>query len=96
MLSSCATTNDVSIIRVLHQRILNLEEKISILEQSTNLNYVTKTQPMFESHIFKVPNSNGSVTSINIIYNGQYYIGPKNEQYTSIPTQRQIERLYRQ
>jgi hypothetical protein len=41
-----------------------------------------------------LPNSNGSVTPVPIKRQGNVYIGPKGEQYTSYPTVEQLQPVY--
>jgi uncharacterized protein YcfJ len=41
-----------------------------------------------------IVNSNGSVTPVVLRRQGNYYVGPKGEQYSSIPTPEQLKPVY--
>ncbi len=46
------------------------------------------------TQIVNVTNSNGSVTPVRLTRQGSYYIGPKGERYTTLPTQEQLKSAY--
>jgi uncharacterized protein YcfJ len=41
-----------------------------------------------------ITNSNGSVTPVVLRRQGNYYVGPKGEQYSSVPTPEQLKPIY--
>lgn len=41
-----------------------------------------------------ITNSNGSRTSVKLTREGPYYIGPRGELYTSLPTNEQLRIVY--
>lgn len=41
-----------------------------------------------------ITNSNGSKTSVQLVRRGSYYIGPRGEWYTSMPTNEQLRAAY--
>jgi hypothetical protein len=41
-----------------------------------------------------LPNPNGSVTPVAIKRQGNVYVGPRGEQYTSYPTVQQLQPIY--
>ncbi len=44
--------------------------------------------------IINVNNSNGSITPVTLTRQGNLYVGPKGEQYTSLPTEEQLRKIY--
>ena len=44
--------------------------------------------------IINVTNSNGSITPVTLTRQGNLYVGPKGEQYTSLPTEEQLRKVY--
>ena len=44
--------------------------------------------------IINVRNSNGSITPITLTRQGNIYVGPKGEQYTTLPTEEQLKTVY--
>ena len=44
--------------------------------------------------IINVNNSNGSITPVTLTRQGNVYVGPKGEQYTSLPTEEQLRKIY--
>ncbi len=44
--------------------------------------------------IINVTNSNGSITPVTLTRQGNLYVGPKGEQYTSLPTEEQLRKIY--
>ncbi len=44
--------------------------------------------------VINVTNSNGSITPVTLRRQGNIYVGPKGEQYSSIPTQDQLKSVY--
>lgn len=44
--------------------------------------------------IINVNNSNGSITPVTLTRQGNLYVGPKGEQYTSLPTEEQLRKVY--
>ena len=47
-----------------------------------------------EKVVVEVTNSNGSITPVVLRRQGNYYIGPRGEQYTSLPTPAQLKPVY--
>jgi hypothetical protein len=41
-----------------------------------------------------ITNSNGSKTSVRLTRNGSWYVGPRGEYYTEIPTNEQLRVVY--
>jgi hypothetical protein len=41
-----------------------------------------------------ITNSNGSRTSVKLTKQGAWYVGPRGEYYTSIPTNEQLRSIY--
>lgn len=44
--------------------------------------------------VINVHNSNGSITPITLTRQGNVYVGPKGEQYTTLPTEEQLKGVY--
>lgn len=44
--------------------------------------------------IININNSNGSITPITLTRQGNLYVGPKGEQYTTLPTEEQLRKVY--
>ena len=44
--------------------------------------------------IINVNNSNGSITPVTLTRQGNIYVGPKGEQYTTLPTEEQLRKVY--
>ena len=44
--------------------------------------------------VINVTNSNGSITPVTLTRQGNLYVGPKGEQYTSLPTEEQLKKVY--
>lgn len=44
--------------------------------------------------IINVQNTNGSITPVVLRRNGNIYIGPRGEQYTALPTEEQLRKIY--
>ena len=44
--------------------------------------------------IINVHNSNGSITPVTLTRQGNLYVGPKGEQYTALPTEEQLQKIY--
>jgi len=44
--------------------------------------------------VINVTNSNGSITPVTLKRQGNLYIGPKGEQYTALPTEEQLRKVY--
>ncbi len=44
--------------------------------------------------IINVNNSNGSITPVTLTRQGNIYVGPRGEQYTSLPTEEQLRKVY--
>jgi hypothetical protein len=58
------------------------QQQISALREEAVTSYVN------------LPNPNGSVTPVAIKRQGNVYIGPRGEQYTSYPTVEQLKPVY--
>jgi hypothetical protein len=58
------------------------EREIAALKQEAVTSYVN------------LPNPNGSVTPVKIIRQGNVWVGPRGEQYTSYPTVEQLQPVY--
>ena len=41
-----------------------------------------------------ITNSNGSVTPVRIVKQGNFYVGPRGEQYSKLPTEEELKPLY--
>ena len=59
-----------------------MREQIQAAEQAANTVTVN------------IVNSNGSITPVVLRRQGNYYVGPKGEQYSSIPTPEQLKPVY--
>ena len=44
--------------------------------------------------IINVHNSNGSITPVTLTRQANLYVGPKGEQYTTLPTEEQLKKVY--
>ncbi len=44
--------------------------------------------------VINVANSNGSITPVTLTRQGNIYVGPKGEQYTTLPTEEQLRKVY--
>ena len=44
--------------------------------------------------VINVHNSNGSITPVTLTRQGNIYVGPKGEQYTTLPTEDQLKGIY--
>ena len=44
--------------------------------------------------VINVKNSNGSITPVTLTRQGNIYVGPKGEQYTTLPTEEQLKQVY--
>ena len=44
--------------------------------------------------VINIPNSNGSITPVPLRRYGNVYVGPRGEQYMSLPTQDQLRPIY--
>jgi hypothetical protein len=47
-----------------------------------------------EIYVIQVHNSNGSITPVEVEKKGDIFIGPKGEQYESLPTEEQLKPVY--
>ena len=52
------------------------------------------TQAQANTVVINVSNSNGSITPVTLTRQGNLYVGPKGEQYTSLPTEEQLRKVY--
>lgn len=41
-----------------------------------------------------ITNSNGSVTPVRIVKQGNFYVGPRGEQYSKLPTEEELKPFY--
>ena len=57
-------------------------------------NQVNAAQAQANTVIINVTNSNGSITPVTLTRQGNLYVGPKGEQYTSLPTEEQLRKVY--
>ncbi|MBN2591129.1 MAG: hypothetical protein JXA96_14780 [Sedimentisphaerales bacterium] len=47
-----------------------------------------------ETYIIQIHNDNGSITPVEIIKDGDRFIGPTGEQYDTLPTEEQLKPFY--
>lgn len=78
--NSCAST-DATTIMFLNQRLKALENA-----QTNNVTIKDTSVPKDDSIVYWVNNSNDSVSAIKITRKFGKFIGPKNEEYLSLPT----------
>ena len=57
-------------------------------------NQVNAAQAQANTVIINVTNSNGSITPVTLTRQGNIYVGPKGEQYTTLPTEEQLRKVY--
>ena len=55
---------------------------------------VNAAQTQANTVIINVTNSNGSITPVTLTRQGNLYVGPKGEQYTTLPTEEQLRKVY--
>ena len=51
-------------------------------------------QQQIATTVVNITNSNGSITPVTLRRSGNLWIGPKGEQYLSIPTPEQLKPIY--
>ena len=55
---------------------------------------INAVQAQANTVVINVNNSNGSITPVTLTRQGNLYVGPKGEQYTSLPTEEQLRKVY--
>ncbi|MDO8730439.1 MAG: glycine zipper domain-containing protein [Candidatus Omnitrophota bacterium] len=55
---------------------------------------INAAQAQANTVIINVNNSNGSITPVTLTRQGNLYVGPRGEQYTSLPTEEQLRKIY--
>ena len=55
---------------------------------------INAVQDQANTVIINVTNSNGSITPVTLTRQGGSYVGPRGEQYTSLPTEEQLRKVY--
>lgn len=55
---------------------------------------IQAAQAQASTVIINVHNSNGSITPVTLTRQGNLYVGPKGEQYTTLPTEDQLKQVY--
>lgn len=55
---------------------------------------INAVQAQANTVVINVNNSNGSITPVTLRREGNLYVGPKGEQYTSLPTEEQLRKIY--
>ena len=55
---------------------------------------INAVQAQANTVVINVANSNGSLTPVTLTRQGNVYVGPKGEQYTTLPTEDQLKTVY--
>ena len=76
--------------------ILGNEKDKAQTQSQVNAAQAQANQAMVQANtvIVNVTNSNGSITPVTLTRQGNLYVGPKGEQYTSVPTEEQLRKAY--
>jgi hypothetical protein len=76
--------------------ILGNEKDKAQTQSQVNAAQEQANQAMIQANtvVINVTNSNGSITPVTLTRQGNLYVGPKGEQYTSLPTEDQLRKVY--
>lgn len=64
------------------------------MDKSESRNQQALAVEQANTRIIDVPNSNGSITPVTIRRVGGYWVGPRGEQYSTLPTADQLKPVY--
>ena len=76
--------------------VIGNEKDKAQTQSQLNATQAQANQAMMQANtvVINVTNSNGSITPVTLTRQGNLYVGPKGEQYTTLPTEEQLKQVY--
>ena len=76
--------------------VIGNEKDKAAMQSQVNAAQAQANQASIQANtvVINVTNSNGSITPVTLTRQGNLYVGPKGEQYTTLPTEEQLRKVY--